>query len=59
MWVVHSIATVKEKMEYQGNMCMLLGYAQNHTGGTYHMLNLGTKRNVLSCDVIWSKKTYG
>ena len=38
---------------------MLLGYAQNHTGGTYRMLNLGTKRNVLSCDVIWSNKTYG
>ena len=37
-------------------VCMLLGYAQNHTGGTYQMLNLCAKRIVLSYVVIWQKK---
>ena len=40
MRLVKSIATVKEKLEYRGKACMFLGYAQNHTGGTYRMLNL-------------------
>ena len=53
--VARSIATVKEKPYGQGKTCMLLGYAQNYTGGTYRMLNLRTKRIVLSCDVIWLK----
>ena len=38
---------------------MFLGYAQNHTGGTYIMLSLSKKRTVLSRDVIWLNKTYG
>ena len=38
---------------------MFLGYTQNHTGGTYRMLNLCTKHIVISHDVIWLKKTYG
>ena len=37
-------------------MCMFLGYAKNHTGGTYHMLNLRSKRIVLSHEVICVKK---
>ena len=37
---------------------MFLGYVKNHTGGTYRMSNLRTKCIVLSCDVIWIKKTY-
>ena len=38
---------------------MLLGDTQNHTGSTYHILNLRMKCIVLSCDVIWENKTYG
>ena len=59
MGVVSSIATVKENLEDWGNKLMLLGYAQNDTGGTYHMLNIRTKRVVLSHDIIWLNKTYG
>ena len=33
MGVVRSIATVKEKLEDRGKMCMFLGYAQNNNGG--------------------------
>ena len=59
MVVVRIIATVKSKLEYLGKTCMFLGYAQNHTGGTYRMLNLCSKRIVLSRAVIWINKTYG
>ena len=52
MVVIHSIATVKAKIQDQGKKCMFLGYAQNHTGSTYHMLNIRTKRIVLICDVV-------
>ena len=38
---------------------MFLGYAQNYTGGTYHMLNIRSKHIVLSRDVIWLNKNYG
>ena len=37
---------------------MLLGYAQNHMGGTYRMLNLCTKIIILVCNVICLNKTY-
>ena len=53
MLVVCSIATVKSKLEDQGKTCMFLGYAQNHIGSTYHILNLCTKRIVLIRDIIW------
>ena len=59
MRVVKSIDMVKIDMEYQGNTCMLLGYAQNHTDGTYCMINLHTKWIILSRDAIWLNKTYG
>ena len=51
--------TVKSNLEDQGVTCIFLGYAQNHTGGIYLMLNLRTKRIVLIRDVIWLNKTYG
>ena len=58
MEVVRSIAKVKSKLDDWGKTCMFLGYAQNHNGGTYCMLNIQTKRISLSSDVIWLNKTY-
>ena len=58
MGVVSIIAKAK-KLEDRGKTCMLLGSAQNYTDGTYHMLNLCTKRIVISRDVIGLNKTYG
>ena len=59
MGVVWIIATVKSKLDYQVMTSIFLGYAQNHTGGTYRKLNLRTKCTVLSRDVIWKNETYG
>ena len=57
MGVIYSISTIKSKVEYQGMMCVFLGYVQNYTGGTYRMLNLHTKGVILSRDFIWQKNT--
>ena len=35
---------------------MFIGYAQDHTIGIYHMVNIRTKRIVLSRDIICFKK---
>ena len=59
MGVIYSISTIKSKVEYQGMMCVFLGYAKHHTGGTYCMLNLRTKRTTLCCGIIWTNKTQG
>ena len=56
MKVLRSIISVKSKLEDQGITCILLGYAQNHKGGTYGMFNLRTKFIVLSRDIVWIKK---
>ena len=58
MGVIHSIATIKSKLEDQGMACMILDYAQNHTGITYWVLNICTELILLSLDVIWVNKTY-
>ena len=55
---VCSVDTIKEKLQYRGNNCMLLGYAQNITSGTYQMFNIRIKRIVLRCNVIWINKTF-
>ena len=58
MGVICSILNVKFKLYYQGMMCMFLGYAKNHTGVTYRVLNIHMKNFVLSYDLIWPNKTY-
>ena len=59
MKVVHSIIIVKSNLEDQIITRMFLEYSQNHVGSTYCMLNLCTKRIVISRGVIWLNKTYG
>ena len=39
-------------MEDKVKMSLLLGYAKNHTGSKYQMLNIRTKRIVLSPEII-------
>ena len=56
MGVVRSIVIVKYNLDDQVTTCIFLSYAQNHKGGTYHMLNIWTKFIVLSRDIIWLTK---
>ena len=46
------------KIEDRGVTCMLVGYADNHTGDCYEMLNWETKRIMLTRDVIWLNRMY-
>ena len=58
MGVVRIIVNIKFKLDDQIITYFFLGYAQNHMGGTYHMLNLRTKLIVLSRESISINKTY-
>ena len=57
--VLIGITTVTEKQEDRGKTWMFLGYEQNHTRGTYRILNIHTNCIVLSREIIWLNKTYG
>ena len=59
MGVVRSIVNLNYNQDVQGMTCVFLDYAQNHTGGTLHMLNIYTKLIVLICDGLWSNRKYG
>ena len=52
MGVLIRIIRVKSKLEYQEMTCMLLGYAQNHSISTYHILDLDKKNIMPSRDII-------
>ena len=41
--VMHTIFRIKVKLKYQGMTCIFIGFAQNHTGGRYQMLNIWKK----------------
>jgi hypothetical protein len=42
----------------KGAIVMFLGYAFNHSADVYRFLKMGTKRVVLSRNVIWLNKLY-
>ena len=52
MVVVCSIVRIKANLEGLGMLFIFLGYAQNHTGGAFHMLDLLIKIIILSRGVI-------
>ena len=59
MGVVCNFVNIKSKLDNQGITCMFLDYVKKYMGGTYHMLNLRTKRTGQIRYVIWLNKTYG
>ena len=50
--------TIKNKLGNRGITCMFLGYAKDHAGNVYRMLNLQTRKVMLSRDIIWTNKMY-
>ena len=46
------------KLEDKGIVCLFLGYAEDHPEDTYRMLNLETKKVIITRDVKWLNKTY-
>jgi hypothetical protein len=53
----HSVK-FQSKLKDKGAIVMFLGYADNHSADIYRFLKMGTKRMVLSRDVIWLNKLY-
>lgn len=49
---------IKAKLKDRGVLCMFLGYAKDHAGGVYRMLNLQTRKVWLTRDVYWTRKMY-
>jgi hypothetical protein len=50
---------IKGKLENCGKTCMFTGYAEDHAGDVYHMLNLETNCGLKTCDILWLNKVYG
>jgi hypothetical protein len=42
----------------RGTTCIFVGYTENHSSDVYRMLNLSTNSIILSCNIIWLKKSY-
>jgi hypothetical protein len=59
MGIVRNIQTVKTKLEDRGSTSMFLGYAKQHAGTVYRMLNLQNGTLCLSRDVMWLNQSYG
>ena len=49
----------KAKLENKGKHAMFVGYADNHAGDVFRMLNLSTNKIITTRDVIWIQKMYG
>ena len=50
---------LKGKIKNRGRLCMFVGYAKDHSGDVFRLLNLKTKKILMSRDVTWIGKTYG
>jgi hypothetical protein len=46
------------KLEERGITCMFVGYATDHSGDCFEMLNMQTKRIILTRDVQWLNRMY-
>ena len=49
----------RPKLENKGKYRMLLGYADNHAGDVFRMLNLSTNKVIVTQDITWTQKMYG
>ena len=59
MGVVAVRKKIQGKMESKGVVCIFVGYAEDHSGDTYRMMNVNTKKIIMSRDVRWLNKMYG
>eukprot|EP00957_Ditylum_brightwellii_P179146 13648377-Ditylum_brightwellii.AAC.1 len=46
------------KLTNKGVQCMFFGYALNHAGDCYCILNLSTMRVMISRDIVWLRRMY-
>ena len=46
-------------MDNRGELGIMVGYSISHPQGTYHIMNLKTKKLSLMRDILWLGKLYG
>ena len=44
---------MRSRLVYRGKTCMFVGYAEDHSGNVYRLLNIHMKRIIMSRDVRW------
>ena len=49
---------IKAKLDDRGTVCMFVGYAKNHAGNVYRMLNTKTNAVIVTRDVTWTNKMF-
>ncbi len=49
--IVHNVKTIKNKLDNHREMCIFMGYANDHVGNIYHMFNLQMKQIWVTCDI--------
>ena len=57
--IVANRVAIMNKMQNRGKHCIWLGFADNHASKCYRLLNLETKRVVISRDVTFLDKSFG
>jgi hypothetical protein len=54
----HSDKKIRNKLADRGNTVMFTGYSDTHEKDVYKFMNIATKKNRMSRDVIWCNKAY-
>ena len=49
---------IKAKLDDRGTVCMFVGYARQHAGDVYQMVNIKTNSVIITRDVSWINKFY-
>ena len=50
---IHEGKKMRSKLDDRGKTCMVVGYADDHLCDVYRLLNIHTKRTIMSRDVRW------
>ena len=50
---IHEGKKIRSKLDDRGKTCMFVGYADDHSEDVYRLLNIHTKRIIISRDVRW------
>jgi transposase InsO family protein len=51
--------TIKSKLADRGLLCVFVGYARNHAGNVYRMINMKTGRALVTRDIQWTNRYIG
>jgi hypothetical protein len=50
---------IKSKLADRGLLCVFVGYARNHAGNVYRMINMKTGKAFITRDIQWTSRFIG